>query len=192
MNKKYKRKKSNKKKKNQQIWITAIAAIMLLSALSFMSYSNDQGTRPQEDDQNLPVKSYLVQPVSNTSGTVMISGVKNELVIIPENPSAVGRRQIEQISSLESKIITNVVVESTNIYTFFRFEITDMEKARDEINSLRIQGGFETFNVYDATVSQVNAEIIGKNLTVGKQADALLFRHTTPPYNIIGFSQSGV
>jgi hypothetical protein len=191
MAKKFKRMGGGKRRRNTKLWIVVIAGIMLLSALSFMSYRS-RPQKPEADvDTDMQVVRYTVEPVGDQSGLIEVTGELLQLVLLPKDPGSLDRDSIENVFGLNSSSISNTVLELTNAYAFFRFHVDDIEAAEKEIlDNIRLTGGYNIYRMYGGRVSDISVEVVGHNLSVGDEVRVMLFQNVDNPFKVIGFAQT--
>ncbi|MFC2162814.1 hypothetical protein ACFLRF_03960 [Candidatus Altiarchaeota archaeon] len=186
------KRRNYRKKQGQKLWIVGIAAIMLLSALSFASNSGRTEGAQDDPGADVQVLRYTVKPVSETSGSISIKAVKGQLVLLSEDSGNIMTGIIEQLGELNSTAIQNTVIESTNAYTYVRFYASDIDKAEEDINSqMNLPQGYRTFRIYAGSVGagSMSVDVIGSDLEVGDIVKVMLFQDIRNPQKIIGFVQ---
>ncbi|MFH1403317.1 MAG: hypothetical protein ABIH11_03505 [Candidatus Altiarchaeota archaeon] len=182
------KKAGRKKSKNTRIWILAIGGIMILSALSFFSYSNQPANPTGGTGIEAPILRYSVVPVGAGEEVASITGLVNQIVLLPNNQADVTTDLVEQVSAMNSTDITDTMVELTNEYILMRFDVNDRKNAEKEIRgSVNMAGGYTIYDVYKGELSSVEMQVIGSGLQVGDQVNVLAFQSADSQGMVIGF-----
>ena len=168
---------AKKKKKAERFLVYLIAAVMLLSALS---YIGSRTIEPWEAAQPLDaLVQYEVAPVGNTSTLVAVSSQPSDYIAIPMNPQFITRESLAYVLANNISGVVNTTLEYTNAYVFFRFRVSPTFEGENDVTSLLDSEvrGYSLYRVYGGEVSGTPVELVGTpELEEGDTVKAFLFR----------------